>query len=188
MAGEKQTSRAFLIIINLLLYAETKNKKIGQFFSLWGITSTDCMGKGGGKRGAHASKQRTAKTSAPCQSSASQACDVCCYARRMSEVHCWVKQQKGKTLRLVWVSTQISKHNLRCSGFSYLQNSGGTIMRMESYDFADTSASFLTSSRCYKTPNTLFPYENSKRSFVPIQFWKLLVVCNSSFYPKAIIY
>lgn len=59
-------------------------------------------------------------------------------------LHRWVKQQKGKNLRLVWISTQISKHNLSCQ-ISYLQNSGGAIMRMESYDFAGASASFLAS-------------------------------------------
>lgn len=53
---------------------------------------------------------------------------------------------ESKNLRLVWISKQISKHNLSCSDFSCLQNSGGTIMRMESNDLADHQT-FLADAR-----------------------------------------
>lgn len=127
MAGEKQTFRAFLIIIKLLLSSEMKKKKNHGNVVFCENTSTDCMGKGGGRRDAHSSRWRNlhlARAVFP-------ECDMfVAVPGDCFRLHCWVKQQKGKNLRLVWTSTQISKYNLSCSDFSYLQNSGGIIMRM----------------------------------------------------------
>lgn len=109
-----------------------KKKKIMVVFCK--NTSIDCMGIEGSRRDAHSSRWRNlhlARAVFP-------ECDMfVAVPGGCFRLHCWVKQQKGKNLRLVWISTQISKHNLSCSDFLYWQNSGGTIMRMESNDLAD---------------------------------------------------
>lgn len=59
------------------------------------------------------------------------------------------------------------------------------MMRMESNDLADHQT-FLTDAR---KPQTLFSHMKMLRVvFVHIQFWKILVVWNLSFYPKTIMY
>lgn len=115
------------------------------------------MGKGGGRRDAHSPRWRNlhfARALFP-------ECDMfVAVPEDWFRLHCWVKQQKGKNLRLVWISKQISKHNLCCSDLSCLQNSGGTITRIESNDLADHQT-FLADAR---KPH-YFSYENIKRSF-----------------------
>lgn len=145
-------------------------------------TSTDCTGIGGGRRNAHSSRWRNlhlARAVFP-------ECDMfVAVPGDCFRLHCWVKQQKGKNLRLVCISTQISKHNLSSSDFSYLQNSGGTIMRMESNDL-DDHQTFLADAR---KPQTLFFHMKILREVLPhIQFWKILVVWSLSFSPKTIMY
>lgn len=102
------------------------------------------MVKEGGRRDAHSSRWRNlplARAVFP-ERDAFVAVPGDCF-----RLHCWVKQQRGKNLRFIWISTQISKHNLRCSGFSYLQNSGGTIMRIEADDLADHQTADPTDAR-----------------------------------------
>lgn len=145
MAGEK-LSEAFLIVIKLLISSEMKKINHGNVVFCEN-TSTERLMKGGGRRDAHSSRWRNlhlARAVFP-------ECDVfVAVPGDCFRLHCWVKQQKGKNLRLVWISTQISKENLSCSGFSYLQNSGGTIMRIESNNLADHQT-FLADARKLQT-------------------------------------
>lgn len=73
-------------------------------------------------------------------------------------LQCWVKQQKGKNLRLVWIITQISKHHLSCSDFAERSLTTLLVLLLLSYHLAGA-----------RKPQTLFPYGNIKRSFVRIQ-------------------